>query len=45
MMFSLMTRPDHAHAIKTDGTALFRDPAMMALFMAVTTDDLVARRT
>jgi hypothetical protein len=32
----------HAHAIKAEGAALFRDPKLMAVFMTVTADGPVA---
>jgi hypothetical protein len=32
----------HAHAIKAEGAALFRDPKLMAVFLTVTADAPVA---
>jgi hypothetical protein len=32
----------HAHAIKAEGAALFRDPKLMAVFMTVSGGDAVA---
>jgi hypothetical protein len=32
----------HAHAIKADGAALFRDPKLMAVFLTVSADGPVA---